>query len=412
MDGVELVSLTLTLCGPSLFGIAPRLVRRLAQFDNDMKIIHATSVHRPLDTRIFWKECVSLAEAGHDVTLVAPHDAPLEPLQGVSFITVPQPRNRLARFLFMPLRLFRHMWANKDGISHVHDPDLLPMAVLLRLCGRKVVYDMHEDLPLQIQHKDWIAPWLRGPIAFVWRLFERIAYRVVPVVLGAKNCTHDYQWVAPSKKANVYNFPVVEKWVDLPRKPAKKPVVAYIGGLSYDRATDVLMDAIDILEREGKCPRFELIGPSTPDDLIPRYRKRIAAAGLSDKVVFHGFVRNDEAMAKIVDARIGIAILRPMPNYLNTFPTKMLEYMALSMPIITSDFPLNSNIAQEHACGLAVDPESAQAVADAIRYLLEHQDEAEKMGDNGRKAVKAHYSWASQFQNLLGLYDRVMTGKA
>ncbi len=372
-----------------------------------MKIIHATSAHNPYDPRILWKQCASLAARGFDVTLLAPFDQPLPDEAGVKFQIMPMPKGRFMRFVKMPWHIFKVLWRNKDGLSHVHDPDLLPVVLLLRLFGRRVVFDMHENVPKQILQKVWIPIPVRKTVSWLWRGFERVAFRFVPVVLAAKSCSDDYQWVRTDRKADVYNYPMAQAVLAIERKLKDRPTVTYVGGIMEERASDVLMDAIDILHARGQCPYFDMIGPTTPPNLIDIYRERINKAGLDDRVRFYGYVRNDEALKIVQGAHIGLSFLRAKPNYINTFATKMLEYMALSMPIITSNFPLYSTITQEHDCGLIVDPEKAEELADAIVYLLDNRDEAERMGANGRKAVAEHYEWESQFANLLELYARL-----
>ncbi|MCI5212117.1 MAG: hypothetical protein D3910_25810, partial [Candidatus Electrothrix sp. ATG2] len=69
-------------------------------------VIHLTSVHPAFDTRIFHKECVSLAEAGYDVTLLAAGCEEQE-LNGVKIRSVPKEKNRVARMLKTPWNIYR-----------------------------------------------------------------------------------------------------------------------------------------------------------------------------------------------------------------------------------------------------------------------------------------------------------------
>ena len=61
--------------------------------------------------------------------------------------------------------------------------------------------------------------------------------------------------------------------------------------------------------------------------------------------------------------------------------------------------------------GLCVDPENVDETEDAIRYLLDHPDEARQMGENGRRAVKEEFNWGVEEKKLLALYDEILNEK-
>ena len=118
-----------------------------------MRITHISIIHRPLDGRIFAKQCRALAAAGHDVHLIV-GGAPEDEIDGVHFHTIadadrPPARRQLSRFLRASV------WAFRLRLStfHLHDPHLIPLGVLLKLAGSRVVYDVHEDYPAHARTK-------------------------------------------------------------------------------------------------------------------------------------------------------------------------------------------------------------------------------------------------------------------
>ena len=63
---------------------------------------------------------------------------------------------------------------------------------------------------------------------------------------------------------------------------------------------------------------------------------------------------------------------------------------------------------ERYRCGICVDPENVDEIADAIRYLLDHPDEAREMGENGRRAIKEEFNWGVEEKKLLALYEDIM----
>ena len=105
-----------------------------------------SSVHPPFDTRIFHKQARSLASAGYDVTLVVPH-ARDETVDGVKLRALPQAGSRPRRMLGAPARVLREALRLRADVYHFHDPELIPIALLLKRRGKSVIYDVHEDRP-------------------------------------------------------------------------------------------------------------------------------------------------------------------------------------------------------------------------------------------------------------------------
>lgn len=110
----------------------------------------------------------------------------------------------------------------------------------------------------------------------------------------------------------------------------------------------------------------------------------------------------------MAQCHVGVAILRPSPNFVDSYPTKLFEYMALGLPVVVSDFPLWRSVVDAAACGLAVDPTNPAAVATALRWMLEHPEDARRMGERGRQTVIQKHNWASEFKKLRALYEQVL----
>src|SRR4051812_34034533 len=121
---------------------------RRAENRGIVRVVHLSSGHDADDARIFWKECLSLAEAGYDVRFVVPGDLAARsenPHTAVRTVFVSRRSSRLGRLTISPLSvLAAGLWQNGE-VYHFHDPELLPAGFLLRLLGKRVIYDVHED---------------------------------------------------------------------------------------------------------------------------------------------------------------------------------------------------------------------------------------------------------------------------
>lgn len=90
------------------------------------KIVHMTSVHVRNDTRIFYKECVSLANAGYEVVLIVADGKGDEEKNGVTIVDVgKKPTSRIRRMIFTTARIYKAAWQIDADVYHFHDPELL-----------------------------------------------------------------------------------------------------------------------------------------------------------------------------------------------------------------------------------------------------------------------------------------------
>src|SRR6266699_331352 len=138
-------------------------------------VAHLTSSHRAQDTRVFRKECVALASAGYEVSLIVPTSY-ARTVNGVNIVPVPESRNRLRRVTGACRDVYRVARRLKADIYHFHDPELLPWALLLKKASKAtVVYDVHEYYAEVISSREWFPRFLRKPAAVLIRWFETFA---------------------------------------------------------------------------------------------------------------------------------------------------------------------------------------------------------------------------------------------
>jgi glycosyltransferase involved in cell wall biosynthesis len=366
--------------------------------DPPRRVCQITTGHHIDDHRILGKECASLSAAGYDVTLVAPAP-PGTQRPGVRVVPLDSATgNRARRMLARPLAAYRAARAADADIYHFHDADFLPQALRLARQGRRVIYDAHEDLPKQILAKAWIRPFLRTPAsALAGRVELAAAGRLEAVVGAVPPIVERFRGHAP-RVALVANFPRLDEIAPGPFAERER-VACYVGDLSRVRGLIELVDAMEHVDAE-----LELAG---------RFDSTFAASELESRpgwarVRYHGRVGRAEVAALLRRSSVGMLPLRRSPNHAISWPVKLFEYMAAGLPVVATDSePWNAIIAR-HRCGVCVPPGDARALAAAITRVLDDPEEARAMGERGRAAAVASYSWESQETALLGLYEELL----
>ena len=290
----------------------------------------------------------------------------------------------------------------RPDLVHVHDPELLPMAWVLRLLGTRVIYDAHEDLPTQIAAKPWVPRWAVAMTAWASAVLLRLGAGGVDAVVAATERVG--QRFPPGKRIVVHNYPAFETRA-LPRPgdrhADRPPDIAYVGGVSLARGLRQMLAAAALLP--DPRPHLHIAGRFEPAALEARASELPGA----DRAIWHGWLGPQEVASLLGRVRIGICVLQPLPSYVDSLPTKLFEYMAAGLPVVASDFPPWRDIVETAGCGLLVDPTQPSAIAEAISTLLADPTRAEAMGQAGRQAAVERYRWEHEAAKLVDLYDRL-----
>lgn len=362
-------------------------------------VVHVTSSHGVFDTRIFHKECRSLARLGYRVTLVAPH-ARHETVDGVHVHALAVEGRRAARMFFGPMRALWAAFALRAHLYHLHDPELLPVAVILRLAGKRVVFDSHENFPLQALDRDWIPRRARWLARVVVAAGERLCFRACNAVISAEP-------VAAQRikgAAVVRNLPLAEEFaVDRTSEAATTSGgVVYVGDITRSRGAVEMVRMAEHLAL-GVNDRLVLAG-RVQNEL----REELEQLPGWNQVDFLGWLDRPAIVATLQRARVGLVTLHPTLKYQSALPVKMFEYMAAGLPVVASDFPLWREILEPLGAGVLVDPLDPEAIADAVRDLLRSPAVATKMGGRGRAAVLDGLSWEREATVLRHVYEGVL----
>ncbi len=361
-----------------------------------------TSVHPPFDTRIFHKQAKTLAKAGYEVTLIAQHDKD-EVVDGIKIIALPRPKNRFWRMLGT-WRVLRLALKQKADIYHFHDPELLPVGMLLKLTTKgRVIYDVHENVIGDILTKDWIPKCIRQTVSWMYQLVEKIGLVFVDTIIIAED-SYAKNYRGYNKLLALRNYPVLALCREPKGTKYPQPTIVYVGGITELRGVLELIESVRLLKPKHETILLMLVGPTQPASLEGKIHSLARQFDIEDNIRLAGRIDHEKVYDILQRCHIGVEVLHPIPNYLESLATKLFEYMAAGLPIIASNFPMWREIVEGNNCGLTVDPLNPEEIARAIEYLLDHPDEARKMGEDGRKAVMEKYNWEAESQKLLDLY--------
>ena len=354
-----------------------------------MRVVVATVVHHPFDARIFHRQIGSLLDAGHEVVYLAPFENGSAPVRrGLRCRRLPRStgRSRLG-----PLRAAARLLADETmsaDLAILHDPEL---TLLDRYLGCRAVWDVHEDLPAQIADKDWIPGSLRGPTRLGARLLERRAGRRFQLMLAETGYLSRFD-----RGTVVRNTPVVPETV----AESVDLRVVYLGRVSIGRGLETMLHAMDLID---PAHTLHLYGPVDPA------AERLLE-GLPPTIVAHGFVDGPIALKSIEGATVGLSLLRDLPNYRHSLPTKVLEYLAHGVPVITTPLPEAQSIVEESGGGIVVPFDDPYAVADAIARMASGSFRHE-CAENGRQVIRDKYNWAGDATRMMTFLEQVAAGE-
>ena len=306
-----------------------------------------TTVHWPDDTRIRERLLRSLQD---DFTVRYATRAP-GPSDRSGFEWVELRGGRIRRNLSALRLSLRSSW----DVLVVHDPELVPTALLARAMTRRpVVLDVHENVPATAFTRSWVPNPVRRPMAAALRLLLRVAESRLQLTLAEPGYRSLFRG----------EHPVFPNYPDTSGYPEPAPgdgSVVYLGDVTRQRGAGVAVEAAVI---HGEP--MEFIG-RVSDELRSDLTAVLAGRG---RVEFLGQVPNPLALERVRTAGVGISPLLDLPNYRDSMPTKILEYLALGIPVVASDLPGTRRLVSDLDAVELVAPGDPAALAAGVRRAL------------------------------------------
>ena len=372
-----------------------------------IKVCHLASKHKMNDMRIFEKECKSLAKGGFDVTLIGFGDQPkTETIDGVRCIVLYCPIKNNLELLRKRNKLSLEAALQVDAdIYHLHEPELLPIGMKLKRKGKIVIFDSHEYYGWQLRdniHKIKVIKTPASLMKVLGSLYMRYEKHVCMKIDGVVQvCTMngvDYFDHRCRKTLFIRNLPSLSDYTrKTPIDYSQGPAVAMIGGITKERGITQLIEAA--CQAKAKLLLAGAFSPKT-------YETELKALPAYACVDYKGFLDKNGMVALLEEANIGASTLLNVGQYdkIDTLPTKVYDYMSMQLPVVISNTDFAQKMNDKYHFAICVDPTNPEEIANAIRWIYEHPDQAYEMGNNGRKAIEEEFNWEKESDKLIGFY--------
>jgi glycosyltransferase involved in cell wall biosynthesis len=181
-----------------------------------------------------------------------------------------------------------------------------------------------------------------------------------------------------------------------------KFVCSYIGTIGMAHGLEVVLDGAEILKRRGRRDiRFCLVGDGARRRELEQEARR---RGLEDMVVFTGLQPKEEMPFVLAGSNACLVHLRGTELFGSVIPSKIFEIMAMQRPIIMGVNGQALDIVVRGGAGLAMEPDSAESLVDAVETLADNPGLCEQLGKSARAFVREHFNrdvLAEQYLDLL-----------
>jgi glycosyltransferase involved in cell wall biosynthesis len=393
----------------------------MGAIDSRRVLILVENLPVPLDRRV-WLEAKALAAAGYCVSVISPTgrgwDERLEDIEGVHIYRYPQPPEAREGAVAFGLEWVLSLWhmfrlsyrvqreRGFDVIQGCNPPDLIFLPALWwRLAGVRYLFDHHDVCPELFEAKFG----RRGILWHAMRLFERLTFAAASVSIATNESFREIALTRgrmPPEDVFVVRSAPDADFRPNPKKGAAAGVtrIGYVGVIGQQEGMDVLVSAAEhLIERLRRgSVHFEIVGFG-PE--LEHVKANVASRGLDGYFTFHGGRFGSDLVEVLSRCDIGVA---PDPkNPMNDISTmnKVMEYMALELPVV--QFDLIEGRASAGQAGLYAHANDPADFARKLAELIDDPQLRRRMGRVGRRRVDDVMSWTHSKVQLLRAYDRI-----
>jgi len=297
------------------------------------------------------------------------------------------------------------------------EPDSAEVAIrLARRFGGRAIFDIHENY-----HKEmldhWVPRWIR-PLASLAVLTKlRSISRRVELVMGpcgSRVLPYEPQAAESMVVRHCLKREAIQKFAAKPFQDGRGPVRIMHGRTWLVHGTCEVVRGVALAEkrlRDGPPLRLVCIDDFGPDGARGRqvFSELLKAEKAEHLVELNPIVPFSKMLQMLSACDIGV-IAYGRAFGVNCFPNRLFEYMAVGIPAIVPSYAVELQpFIERYHCGLAVDTERAEAIADGIVTLVRDREAAQQMGRAGREGSLAELNLENEIQPLIEWIRRPST---
>lgn len=248
-------------------------------------------------------------------------------------------------------------------------------------------------------------------VGLLFRIFENLLVRLADTLSVSSHKLNELAIGYGAKARDIYLAPVGvdlqefcpgENTLSIEEKfGLKHPIVLYVGQLHGAQYIDLFIEAANIILHKQPNVNFMIVGGGFMENPL---RDLVYKRGIEDKVIFAGAVNHSDIPGYIACADICVAPFRATKVTACKSPLKIVEYMAMSKPVVAGNVGEVRNMLG--GVGILVEPGDINALVNAILDLLKSPQLREALGRHARQRVESFYTWENTAATLLSAYQR------
>ncbi len=365
-----------------------------------------TGLYSRTDSLIVERQGKSLVANGFRVTYLVCDLKEEENVHGINILSTGYlPKNRIDRFLNSKSHILKRARIIDADIYQISDPELISLVKPLRKRGKKIIFNLREFYPDMIKRKSYLPKLIRNIAGNAYGALMKYYFKQYDAIITPDHI--DAQLLIEKYKIHqsyfIANFPRTSKFPSFTYDDYLKRgnVMCYEGTIYESSMQENVFKALE----ELPSVKYILAGK------IDENYDWIKSLPYWKKVEFIDGFTLDELTEIFNRSSIGNVFRNFISKQGSYGIMKIFETMGAGLPVLLTDLPLYREIVNKYHCGICVNPNDVTSIRNAIKYLIEHKEEAYEMGQNGRRAVLEEFNWEIEEKKYITIITNIIQKK-